>query len=67
MTGPDFDPSLAHDKDYAYEKMLPEETKKVANLKDEKEYFSEQMYREVRRIVADNIQMQALGTEQMLK
>jgi hypothetical protein len=47
--------------------MLPEETRKVANLKDEKEYFTEQMYREVRRIVADNIHMQVLGTEQMLK
>lgn len=37
--------------------MLPEQTKKVENLRDEKEYFTEQMYREVKRIVADNIQM----------
>jgi hypothetical protein len=37
--------------------MLPEDSKKVAELADEYQYFTEQMYKEVRRIVADNIQM----------
>lgn len=46
--------------------MLPEQTKRVENLQDEREYFTETMFREVRRIVADNIQMQALGVQHML-
>lgn len=47
--------------------MLPETTAKVDNLKDELEYFTEQMFREVRRIVADNIEMQNLGVQSMLQ
>lgn len=41
--------------------MLPERSKKVLDLADEEQYFTEQLYNEVKRIVADNIQMQELG------
>jgi len=37
--------------------MLPERSKKVLDLADEEQYFTEQLYNEVKRIVADNIQM----------
>jgi hypothetical protein len=35
--------------------MLPELTKRVKELADEDQYFTEQFFKEVRRIVADNI------------
>jgi hypothetical protein len=38
---PGFDVNRAKDKDYAFSCMLPEKTAEVANLKDEKEYFTE--------------------------
>lgn len=53
----EFNQELVNDFSYCNEHMLPEQTKKVRNLADETEYFTEQMFREVKRIVEDNIQM----------
>ena len=62
----DFDASRATDRDYADRHMLPELSKRVEELADEEQYFTEQIFNEVRRIVADNILMQELGLSQML-
>ena len=47
--------------------MLPEQTKRVENLLEEREFFIEQMFREVKRMVADNVQMQIVGLKGMLE
>ena len=47
--------------------MLPEQTKRVENLLEEREFFIEQMFREVKRMVADNVQMQIVGLKDMLE
>lgn len=66
QVGNDFDESRARDRDYADKHMLPEQSQRVAELADEEQFFTEQMFKEVKRIVADNIQMQELGVAQML-
>lgn len=57
QVGDDFDQSKTNDRDYCDKNMLPELTKRVKELADEDQYFTEQFFKEVRRIVADNIQM----------
>ena len=62
----DFDDSRATYRDYADRHMVPELSKRVEELADEEQYFTEQIFNEVRRIVADNILMKELGLSQML-
>jgi chromatin segregation and condensation protein Rec8/ScpA/Scc1 (kleisin family) len=56
-----FEPDRATDREHAMQYILPEQTNKVENLHDELEYFTEQMYREISRIVNDNTQVQMLS------
>ena len=46
--------------------MLPTQRRKVEELGDEVQYFTQQMYREVRRIVDENIKMQSLAVVHIL-
>lgn len=41
--------------------MLPVQRRKVEELGDEVQYFTQQMYSEVKRIVDENIKMQSLA------
>lgn len=51
----DFDATRQYDRDYCNPYMLPVESDKVQNLSDEFNFFTEQLWREVRRIVDDKV------------
>jgi thymidine kinase len=45
-----------YDREYSSPFMLPVETERIKNLSDELQFFTEQLWREIRRIVDDNVQ-----------
>jgi hypothetical protein len=57
----EFDVERATDREYAEIFMLPVQRRKVEELGDEVQYFTQQMYSEVKRIVDENIKMQSLA------
>lgn len=46
-----------YDREYSNQFMLPAETERIKNLSDELQFFTEQLWREIRRIVDDNVQL----------
>ena len=45
---------MAYDREYAFRFMLPVKTEKVTDLNDELQFFTEQQYKEVRRVITEN-------------
>ena len=52
-----YDVTRQYDREYSNQFMLPAETERIKNLSDELQFFTEQLWREIRRIVDDNVQL----------
>ena len=49
---------MAYDREYAFRFMVPAKTEKVRDLNDELQFFTEQQYKEVRRVITENYAVQ---------
>ena len=65
MTDPEFTESRATEREYSFAYMLPEETRIVQEWQDERQFFKEQFYKEVRRVISDNAEVVAKQYEHL--
>ncbi len=53
------------DRKQAWEAMFPKESSEVRRIADESQYFIDQLYQEVRRVILDNLDQMVLDTDNM--